>query len=257
MKQALERSGIQVIARAAAVLRSLEQEPNGLSLGEIAKRVRLPRSTVQRIVAALGQEQLLVSATSQARVKLGPALVLLGAAADVGTEKTVRPIMQQLARLADETVDLSILQTDSAVFVEQIQGTQRLVAVSAVGKAFPLHCTANGKALLALLAPERRASLLMGRLKRYTQATKTERSALEADLRQVEASNLALDLEEHSRGICAIGTAFRDSLGREFSLSIPVPAARFARKRQHLSKLLKKARADLLARLNVFGTPLS
>lgn len=246
-----ERSGIQVIARAAAVLRSLEQEPNGLSLGDIAKRVNLPRSTVQRIVAALGDEQFLVSASSQARVKLGPALVLLGAAADVGTEKILRPFMQDLARLADETVDLSILQSDSAVFVDQIQGTQRLVAVSAVGKAFPLHCTANGKALLALLPPQRRAGLLAGRMKRYTQKTTTDRLTLESELRDVETTDLAYDIEEHSVGICALGTAFRDVLGREFSLSIPVPAARFAGKRQHLSKLLKATRAALLERLNV------
>jgi hypothetical protein len=40
----------------------------------------------------------------------------------------------------------------------------------------------------------------------------------------------------------------RDSLGREFSLSIPVPAARFADKRQQLSRLLIKARAELMER---------
>jgi DNA-binding IclR family transcriptional regulator len=247
----MERSGIQVIARAAAVLRSLEQEPDGLSLGEIAKRVSLPRSTVQRIVAALGAEQLLMSASSHARVKLGPALVLLGAAADIGTEKLVRPLMQELSRRADETVDLSILRADSAVFVEQIQGTQRLVALSGIGKEFPLHCTANGKALLALLGPERRASLLGGRLKRYTAATKTDRATLEADLREVERTGLAYDIEEHSDGICAVGAAFRDPLGREFSLSIPVPTARFASKRQQLSKLLTKALAYLFERLNL------
>jgi DNA-binding IclR family transcriptional regulator len=247
MKSA-ERSGIQVIARAAAILRSLELEPDGLSLGDIAKRIGLPRSTVQRIVAALGQERLLMSASLQARVRLGPALVALGAAADVGTERIARPIMQELSDLADETVDLSILKADSAVFVEQIQGTQRLVALSAVGKAFPLHCTANGKALLALVAPEHRASLLMGRLKRYTKATKTDRWALEAEIKDIAKTGLAYDLEEHSIGICAIGAALRDSLGREFSLSIPVPASRFAGKRQQLSKLLLKARAELMER---------
>jgi DNA-binding IclR family transcriptional regulator len=247
MKSA-DRSGIQVIARAAAILRALGTEPDGLSLGDIAKRIDLPRSTVQRIVAALGHERFLMSATSQARVKLGPALVMLGAAADVGTERIARPIMQELSDLADETVDLSILKADSAVFVEQIQGTQRLAAVSAVGKAFPLHCTANGKALLGLLAPERRAGLLAGRLKRYTKATKTDRSALETEIRDIAKSGLAYDLEEHSVGICAIGTAFRDSLGREFSLSIPVPASRFADKRQQLSKALIRARTELVER---------
>jgi IclR family acetate operon transcriptional repressor len=44
---------VQVIARAAAILRALEDEAAGLSLGQIAQRVNLARSTVQRIVAAL------------------------------------------------------------------------------------------------------------------------------------------------------------------------------------------------------------
>lgn len=247
-----ERNGIQVIGRAAAVLRSLESEPDGLSLSNIAARVKLPRSTVQRIVAALLEERLLMSASSKARVKLGPTLAQLGAAADVGTEKIVRPFMQELSRQADETVDLSVLKGDHAVFVDQIQGTQRLVAVSAVGREFPLHCTANGKAFLALLSPERRDGLLAGRLKRYTDSTLTDRRELEAALREVEKTDLAYDLEEHSVGICAVGTAFIDPLGREYSLSIPVPVARFDGKRRLvLSKLLKKAKSAVLERLSI------
>lgn len=92
---------------------------------------------MQRIVAALVDEQLLMAASANARVKLGAALVQLGAAADVGTEKMVRPFMQELSRQTDETVDLSILKRDTAVFVDQIQGTQRLAAISAIGKEFP------------------------------------------------------------------------------------------------------------------------
>jgi len=182
-------------------------------------------------------------------VKLGPSLVQLGAAADVGTEKLVRPFMQELSRVVEETVDLSVLKRDSAVFVEQIQGTQRLAAVSAVGKEFPLHCTANGKALLALMPADRRDRLLTGRLKRFTNATVTDRAELEELLRESERTGLAYDLEEHSEGICAVGTAFFDSIGREYSLSIPVPATRFPAKRQLLGKLLKKAKADLLEQL--------
>ena len=45
---AKSRQGIQVIARAADILRTLENEGDGLSLTQISKRVELPRSTVQR-----------------------------------------------------------------------------------------------------------------------------------------------------------------------------------------------------------------
>lgn len=55
-------SGVQVIARAAAILRSLKNESDGLSLGQIAERVGLPRSTVQRIVGALHAESLVIAA---------------------------------------------------------------------------------------------------------------------------------------------------------------------------------------------------
>jgi len=247
----VDKGGIQVIARAAAILRSLRNEPNGLSLGDIAARVSLPRSTVQRIVAALLEEKLLMSASSTARVKLGPGLVQLAAAVDAGTETLARPLMLELSRQADETVDLSILDGDAVVFVDQVQGTQRLAAVSAVGKRFPLHCTANGKALLALLAPERRETLLSGRLKRYTPATLTDKAALQSALREVEVSGLAFDMEEHSVGICAVGVAFLDPAGRAYSLSIPVPTGRFADRRLQLCKLLKKTTGDLLTALGV------
>ena len=58
-----DKSQVQVIARAATILRALEEQPAGLSLGQIAQRVDLARSTVQRIVAALAAEKLLIAAS--------------------------------------------------------------------------------------------------------------------------------------------------------------------------------------------------
>ena len=64
MRQAEKtQSQIQVIARAGAILRALENESAGLSLGQIAQRVHLARSTVQRIVAALVAEKLVIAAS--------------------------------------------------------------------------------------------------------------------------------------------------------------------------------------------------
>jgi DNA-binding IclR family transcriptional regulator len=244
-----ERSGIQVIARAVMVLRSLQHEPEGLSLSDIAARVHLPRSTVQRIVAALANEQFLVPASERARVKIGPGLILLAASVDFETEKIAESFMRDLSRRTDETVDLSVLAGSGVVFVAQVQGTQRLAAVSAVGKHFPLHCTANGKALLSIMPGDQRERLLAGNLARFTAATLTDKKALEASMRAIQRTDLAFDLGEHSTGICAVGTAFRDLSGRAYSLSIPVPAARFDAQHVRLGKLLLGTKASLLAAL--------
>ena len=72
-------AGIQVITRAAPILRALHDETAGLSLAQIAERVGLPRSTVQRIVTALSDERLLMTASPDGRVRLGPGLLALAA----------------------------------------------------------------------------------------------------------------------------------------------------------------------------------
>jgi DNA-binding IclR family transcriptional regulator len=50
-------------------------------------------------------------------------------------------------------------------------------------------------------------------------------------IESVRRSGIAYDLEEHTEGICAVGAAFLDPIGRAVALSIPVPTTRFRNKR--------------------------
>lgn len=225
--EATDRGGIQVISRAVAVLRTLENEAEGLSLGEIAQRVALPRSTIQRIVGALTAEQFLVSASPKSRVKLGPALVRIGAAAAVDVTAAAAPLLAELSKKTGETVDLSISSGSKAVFVSQVSGTHRLRAVSAVGESFPLHCTANGKALLAALPAPAIAQLSRQPLEPSTANTIIDWKLLKIELEQIRVEAIAWDREEHAEGISAIGTAFLDGKGRAYAISLPVPTSRF------------------------------
>src|SRR5450631_3106692 len=154
------KQSIQVITRAISVLRALEGESDGLSLGQIAQRVGLARSTVQRIVDALRTEQFVIAASLTAGVRLGPALIRLAASASVEFDQITRPIISDLSQAVGETVDLSVLKGNVAIFTDQVQGVHRLRAVSSIGESFPLHCTANGKAILSVLSDDKVARLL-------------------------------------------------------------------------------------------------
>jgi DNA-binding IclR family transcriptional regulator len=240
---------IQVIARAAAVLRALEGEQSGLSLAQIAERVDLARSTVQRIVDALRNEQFLIAATPTSGVRLGPALIRLAASASVDFDLITRPLMTQLSQTLGETVDLSVLKGFSAIFTDQVQGAHRLRAVSAVGDTFPLHCTANGKALLSIMPKQDLERFLREPLERLTPSTITKAADLRIAIDSCRRTRIAFDAEEHTEGICAVGTAFLDPLGRCIALSIPVPTTRFKRMKANLVKELLSARASIVEML--------
>ena len=208
------KQSIQVLSRAANVLRALEGEPEGLSLGQISQRVGLARSTVQRIVDALRSEQFVIAASPTAGVRLGPALIRLAASASVEFDHITRPILAELAKITSETVDLSVLKGNSAVFTDQIQGRHRLRAVSAIGETFPLHCTANGKAILSTLSNDKVQRLLRGPLQRMTPNTITKPAELVKEIESCRRTGLAIDDEEHTEGISAVGTGFLDQIGR-------------------------------------------
>lgn len=240
------RPGIQVIARAAAILRILESESDGLSLGQIAKRANLPRSTVQRIVNALADEQLLIAATPNARVMLGPAIVRMAANTRFDFATFVRPYLEALAEATGETVDLSLQRGDKMVFIDQITSSHRLSAVSAIGESFPAFSCANGKAALALLSDDEISILLKGHLYVETPNTITSVKNLMQEIEIIREENYAVDNEEHTEGISAIGTAFHDPSGRTFAVSVPVPTTRFVRSQGSITEALLAFREKLL-----------
>lgn len=253
-KQNKERSSIQVIARAATILRVLENERAGLNIGHIAHKVSLPRSTVQRIVAALAEEHLLIATGDNARVTLGPAILRMAANTNFDFANFVRPHLEILAQKTGETVDLSILSGDQMIFVDQIDADHRLKAVSAIGHGFPAFSSANGKAALSLLSNADISSLLSSGLYRETDNTILNMDQLLDQVKDIRQTGVAIDNEEHTEGISALGTAFFDPLGRIFSVSVPVPTIRFTKAKDLLSESLHHFREELLSSMESRGT---
>jgi DNA-binding IclR family transcriptional regulator len=242
------RPGIQAIARAGSVLRALEAAPGGLGLGELSAAVSLPKSTVHRLTAALADEDLVASAPG-GRIVLGAGLSRLAAAGAAALPARLRPALEALSHRTGETADLAVLAGDTVRFVDQVPGPQRLRAVSAVGEEFPLYCTANGKALLAALGPDRARELVPGRLRRLTPHTITSRRALAAELEGAASAGVAFDREEHSVGISAVGAAVRSPGGPVAALSVPVPTARFTGFEERLASAVSDAAREASALL--------
>jgi DNA-binding IclR family transcriptional regulator len=245
-----DRSGIQVIARAAAILRALKENPDGLSLGELAAYLNLPRSTIQRIIGALDSENLVIAASPARGVRLGPAILALAQATNFRLADIARPVLSEISRESGETVDLSQLDGSKLVFLEQVHGVQRLRAESGIGVSFDLHSSAPGKAMLAMMSDEELGKVRSRiELIRHTPSTIRSWRALEAALQDVRSSGVATDLEENSPGICALAMGMRFSSGVLAAVSIPVPAQRFTQIRPSLEGLLRAGCAKLGQRL--------
>jgi DNA-binding IclR family transcriptional regulator len=248
-RRAPTTSNVQVVQRAAAILRRLGNAPRGLSLAELATDVGLPRSTVHRLVKALEAEGFVRPVSSTAGFRLGPELLHLASASREWLVAQIHPDLVSLSDKLGETVDLAILSGDRVLFIDQVPRPQRLQAVSAVGVSFPVHSTANGKALLATLDDREVRRLLPSRLRRLTCHTITSLDVLLTELAEVRETGLAWDREENDIGICAVGAAVATPIGVAASLSVPVPASRFTGREASLARSLLATRRRVDKRL--------
>jgi DNA-binding IclR family transcriptional regulator len=242
--------GVQVIARAASILRVLEERPEGLTLAEIARKAGLARSTVQRILTALAAEDFVIEAQPGRGTRIGPGLARIAASLASNLTELLHARLVALSEEFGETIDLSILSGGSAVFIDQVPGRHRLVALSAVGQRFPLHCTANGKAMLACYPQKEAAVLIDKSVAAHPDHSLADRAKLLKEIAKARRSHLAFDRGEHDPGIGAVGVAVFDSLSCPVAVSIPVPWSRFGERRENLAKTLARFRHELQVTLS-------
>ncbi len=238
-------SGVQVLARAAEILRLLKNNPGGLTQAEIANRLGLARTTVHRIMNALATEELVQHSGASSRYRLGQEILQMANAMRNALIIEIHPLLESLSRKIEETVDLAVIERNHITFVDQVVAPHRLRAVSAVGASFPLHCSAPGKALLAELQPAEVNRMLPEELASHTPHTITSLKRLQKELAVVRESRVAYDREEYSVGICAIGMALRDTPLGAAAISIPMPVQRFDQKKTAALAALRETVAHI------------
>ena len=184
-----DRGGVQVISRAAAILRSLEGEPAGLSLGDIAKRCGLPRSTVQRLVEALALEELL-EVHGRGGICLGPALMRLASRSHVDIVQKARPYLENLGAETGETIVLSSAAGAELLILHTVISSHSLRVSSGPGGLLNIYGIGGGKALLARMDNEAVIKLIGRKIKTLTPNTLSLPQLLE-QLEEIRSTGIA------------------------------------------------------------------
>jgi IclR family transcriptional regulator, acetate operon repressor len=119
-------------------------------------------------------------------------------------------------------------------FVDQVESSHRLRAVSAVGARFPLDSTANGRAALAALDDADAEAAIS----RFSPAIA---EGLRREIAETRRTGIAFDRDEHTPGISAAAIA-RQAVGDNVvAISVPAPTERFLEKEQRIIAALRTA----------------
>jgi DNA-binding IclR family transcriptional regulator len=175
------------------ILSLFSRERTELSVLDAAALLRRPRSTTYRLMSQIEKAGFLDQDHETGLYRLGIRLAALGELAQHSTslQRIAQPVLRQLSQQTGETATLLLLIEGEGIAVLHSESAQRVVAKGLVGRYWPLHASAGGKALLAWRPEKDGMKLLKKPLKRYTPATITTLSALRHELKQVRARGYA------------------------------------------------------------------
>ncbi|HLH67170.1 MAG TPA: IclR family transcriptional regulator [Solirubrobacteraceae bacterium] len=221
---------IESVDRALLLLSALE-EREGLDIAEVTEMLNVSRSTAYRLLGIL-QRRGFVRHDPERRAHVGgPALLRIGLAAvrRLDVAGALRPVLEGVVESTGETAHTVVLQGSQVAFIDCVQGRHMIRAADRTGSTLPAHCSAGGKALLALLSRDRVRAQLPARLRGLTARSITSIPALEHELDEVRRRGYALNTGESEEDLHAVAIAVPEPLGRgsiDAAVTVSGPALR-------------------------------
>jgi DNA-binding IclR family transcriptional regulator/sugar lactone lactonase YvrE len=230
--------GTGSLEKALDVLEAVGASSEGLSQAALTARLALPRTTVYRLLATLVARGLLRRDPLRKVYCLGFRCFEMARQA-YATPDLVAAAASELRTLRDLTGETSYLATldgQEVISLDRFDGAHSERSAAALGQRKPVHCTSQGKAILAALEPQARDALLRElNLKPMTPHTISDRRRLQAELKITAARGWSIDDEEIVLGVRCVGAPVVDGAGKvRGAISIAGPAWRLTRERIEL-----------------------
>jgi DNA-binding IclR family transcriptional regulator len=240
------RNFIKSLGKATEILETIRNNKKPISLEEVSRISELNKTTCFRFLQTMLELDIIVQNGGSKNYKLGPKLISLGLSAlnSFDLHREAIPVMRELREDTGETVNLSILDGPDLLIIERFRSNHLYNANLTVGSRLPLHCTSQGKAILAFLKDERLEKLLSCiKFKKYTDKTVKNKIALKTQLSEIKKVGYSINKEEFEIGIAAIAGPIVNHAGEAVAaLNVSFPLARHPNKfyvKQISEKVLK------------------
>lgn len=190
--------------RTVDILKLVSKSPDGITLDEICRRLKLPKTSAYDIVTTLVRTGMItVSREQRQRYHIGLTAYRIGInyTNNLDFIQVVDPVLKAFSREVGKTVFFGVLSGAEIIYIRKFEPENPIITTATVGTKNPVYCTSLGKAILAFESPQVCQSVLEDvTFKKFTQRTIESREELIQELGRVRQRGYALDareLEEH------------------------------------------------------------
>lgn len=205
----MKKYGAPSIKKAFGILSAVSASREGLGVSELAKNLRMAKSTVHGMTSALEEVGAVMRDPQTKKYKLGFTLLEIGrsAYAQIDLKTSARPVIEDLMEKTRTSVFLGILMDGHVTILDIAESRQDLKITAPVGSTIPLFAGAVGKVFLASMDEEQAAAIIRSKgLPRFTVNSIVDKESYFKELVQVREKGYAVDDEEYILGVWAVAS---------------------------------------------------
>ncbi|TVY10456.1 IclR family transcriptional regulator [Paenibacillus cremeus] len=207
---------VPALEKANDVLLTISEQPSGLKLIDISKRLGINKSSMFSLLNTMEELDWVVR-ESDGTYSLGSKLGYIGNAffKQFSLIDRFRKEASVTKHVIQETIQLAKLEQHEVLYLAKEEMPSPVRLASEPGKKLPAHSTALGKAMLAWLDEAELKALFQSEELEpcLTPLTLRSRDALLAQLQVVRENGYAFDLQEAVMGFCCVAAPVRGSSG--------------------------------------------
>ncbi len=199
---------IQSIAKAHEILSLFINDKKPLGLSDFAKRLGLPKTTVQGIVHTLCHLGYLEKDCETNKYRLGPYVFQLGMkyATNLDLVSIGRVWAERLCFQFRQPVNIGMLVGDKVVVVLRVEPENRFMSYPQAGSVIPTHTTCIGKLLCAYMDKNRLEEILKDYdFQMLTPNSITKKEDFLKEIKKVRQAAISYDNQESVMGLAGIG----------------------------------------------------
>ncbi len=195
------------VQKAFKILQALVDSSSGLGVSDLAKQLKIGKSTVHGITATLEELGVLVRDPIDKRYNVGYTLLELGRKTygKIELREIARAPMERLMEKIGETIFLGIMNGDHITILDVVESHNEMKITSPPGTRLPLIAGATGKVFLSLLDAKRAREILQKvGLTRFTARSVTDPKKFFREVEEAKQRGYAIDDEEYLLGVRAV-----------------------------------------------------
>ncbi len=205
----MKKYGAPSVKKAFAILSAISSSKEGLGVSELAKKLKMAKSTVHGMTSALEELGVVMRNPRTKKYKLGFTLLEISRSAysQIDLKTAARPVTEDLMEKTRTSVFLGILNWDHVTILDIVEARQDLNITAPVGSTIPLFAGAVGKVFLASMEEEQATKIIRSKgLPRFTNNSIVDEELYCKELEHVREKGYAVDDEEYILGVRAVAS---------------------------------------------------